>query len=128
VIGNRPGEVRGRATGTATVTASCGSFSPSSIITVTNSTGALSFNFRDTLRIELSDGVDTRLQVSTGTFYNDDNNISDSADWSSSDTAVLTVTNGDDNNAEITPRSVGQATVTAAFGSVEKSITVNVVP
>jgi len=124
VLGNQPGRVSGVVSGTATVRASCGATLADATVLVRNPTGALSFDQSGSLTIDLADGV-FQLNVSTGSVFNDSLIVNDSAEWSSSNTLILTV-NNDDNKGEITPRATGTATVTASFDGRSEEITVTV--
>ena len=65
-VGDNSGLVTGMVAGTASVTATCGAFSESALITVTGLLNGLSFNFSADLVLDLEDGDFDDLAVSQG--------------------------------------------------------------
>jgi len=127
--GDNPGQVRGLATGTATVRASCGEGDARMddiIVVVVNSSGALSFEQGSSLVLSLSTGGRVQLELSTGTTYDIDRRITEGANWSSSDDSVLTVSNAVGSKGEVEAVSVGTATVTATSGDLTETISIRV--
>jgi len=124
--GADPGLLTGQTSGTATVQANCGEFTAEALVVVSNSSGSLAFNFSDTIEIELRDGVFDELELSTGERYSSADNVTESADWFSSNAEVLTVSNRSGSKGEITPIAVGEAQVSASFDGVVEEITIRV--
>lgn len=126
-VGENPGLVTGLVAGTATVTASCGpGFSASAVITVTGNLGDLSFNRTGDLVLDLEDGEFDELQVSLGDEFDPALEVTDEAEWESSDTSVLTVDNEGSTRGDLTLLSVGISEVSAEFDTTRISITVEV--
>lgn len=121
-----PGLLSGLDDGTATVLAVCGNAMGQALVRVEDNSGSLSFNRSGTLVLDLSDGTFDELRVSTGTDFNgdEDRDVTDDADWFSSDNTVVTVDTLGDDRGTLTLLSEGEATITAEFG--ETSITINV--
>ncbi|MBD5254820.1 MAG: Ig domain-containing protein [Barnesiella sp.] len=109
------GKVTAIAEGTATITAYAGSVKAECVITVTP-TSVTSITLSQT-SVELTIGESTTITATISPENAEDKTIT----WSSSDTAVATVTNG-----TITAVAVGTATITASCGDVTAECTVTV--
>jgi len=128
-VGANPGLVTGLAMGQATITALCGNNSASTNVTVEDSSGSLSFNRNGSLTLDLvDDRIYDELRVSTGDDFSTNRDVTNEADWSSSDVSVVTVDSDDAGNdrGTLTLISEGPATITAEFNDVEIEIEVTV--
>ncbi|WP_207385576.1 Ig-like domain-containing protein, partial [Legionella gratiana] len=118
-ISNAPqtnGLATGNSPGTTTITASLGSVSTTTSLTVTNAT-LVSIAVTPT-NPSIAEGTTQQL-TAMGTF-SDSNvyNVTSSVIWSSSDTTIATVSNAPESNGQATGLSSGTATITATLGSV----------
>ena len=128
-VGENPGLVTGLAMGQARITALCGNNSASTNVTVEDSSGSLSFNRNGSLTLDLvDDRIFDELRVSTGDDFSTNRDVTNEADWSSSDVSVVTVDSDDSGNdrGTLTLISEGTATITAEFNDVEIEIEVTV--
>jgi len=128
-VGANPGLVTALEMGQARITAQCGNNSSSTEVRVEDSSGNLSFNRNGNLTLDLvDDRIFDELRVSTGDDFNTDRDVTNDADWRSSDTSVITVDSDDagDDRGTLTLISVGTATISAEFNDVEIEIDVTV--
>lgn len=125
-LGDNPGFVTGLVAGTATLTASCGPFSESVLITVTGNEGDLSFNRSGDLVLDLEDATFDDLEISLGDEFDPALEVTDEAEWESSDTEILTVDNEGGERGDLTLLSVGTVQVSATFDTTRISLTVEV--
>jgi uncharacterized protein YjdB len=112
------GTITAKAEGTTTIVVAYDGYTQSSNVTVTKKVKALTKN---TQQLDLrKDGTATIGLTAT---YSDNTteNVSDKADWTSSNENVATVVNG-----KVTGLSSGTATITAIYGSKAVSVETNV--
>lgn len=124
-VGNH-GVALGRAPGTATLTASLSGVSGSATLTVTPALlVALAI---EPPSVSLFRGATGSL-VARGTFSDGASlDVTDQVTWSSSDEAIVTVSNAAGTQGDLGAASVGQATVTATHGSITADAQVTVTP
>ncbi len=113
------GLVTANAVGTATITASYRGYSGSTTITVPRTITALSVSPSS---ITLSPGSGYQLTATAAYDDGTTTNVTSSAAWSSSNTAVASVSAG----GYITASSTGTATIAAVYGGYSSSMTVTV--
>lgn len=112
------------ATGSATVTATLGSLSGSSSLTVASATLVSIYVTPTNPGIALGT---TQQFTATGTYTdNTTKDLTSEVAWSSSDTAVASVSNAEGSNGLATSFVVGSSTITAAMGSVSGSTALTV--
>ncbi len=123
---NKAGHVTGKALGKTTITASSGSTSGSTTITVTPAT-LVSIAVTPT-NPSIADGTTTQF-TATGTFSdNTTQDLTTQVTWSSSSTNIATVSNSTGSNGLATAAATGSATITATSGGTTGSTTVTVTP
>ncbi len=131
------GQVSGVAAGTATVNASCGNlFAEPRTITVSASSDsddsdALTFNVASPFTLPRTQSNGFRLRVSTGTIYDEDNDVSEDVTWTftslETTTNPITLVQSGEDAGLIRPLAEGSATVTATTSDgVTNTITVRV--
>jgi len=112
------GLVSGTEAGSATVVSSCGDVSTQTSLTITSTgsdTTSLSFNVSDPLQLPLRGGQ-FALRVSTGTTFNDSEDVTDNTDFSViGDTSVLSIGNIGDSAGVINPITFGTTVVRAVY-------------
>jgi len=124
------GLVSGENTGSATINAECGvtsSLTTLIVSTTGSETSALNFNVDDPLTLPRRGGQFS-LKVSTGSGYDESNDVTSSTDFSiTGDTSVLTVGNSGDAKGIINPLSFGTTTIRAVYdGRLVAELSVNV--
>ncbi len=127
-VGNSPGVVSGVTGGTATVRAVCGNEFDDAIVISANNSGSLSFNRNGTILLELSDRTFSGLRLSTGDTFSSspDRDVTNEAQWSSSNTNVVTVDTDGSERGTLTLLSEGTATISAEFFDTVITIDVQV--
>ena len=112
------GLVLGLDDGSATIEAACGSTTARRVVDVTADTiSAISLSES---ALTLLVGETYNLEVSSGSTYDADNLLTDSASWSSSNSSILTVGNDTDNKGLLTTSgSTGSVTITVSYTNSE---------
>jgi 6-phosphogluconolactonase (cycloisomerase 2 family)/uncharacterized protein YjdB len=110
--------------GSVTVTATLGSVSGSTSLTVT-SVALVSISVTPA-NPNIANGTTQQL-VATGTYTDNSTlNLTSSVAWTSSTTSMVTVSNAAGSNGVATGAALGSATISAAFGNVSGSTTLTV--
>lgn len=125
-VSTSPGVVTGLSTGVASVSAICGTVSDSIDVTVEDSSGSLSFNNNGSLILNLQDGEFDDLRVSTGDEFDASRDVTDEAEWSSSDTSVVTVDTVGNDRGTLTLLTEGTSNISAEFDGTIITISVTV--
>lgn len=128
-ISNAPGSnglAASVAAGTTTITAALSGFSGGTTLTVT----APTLNSIQITPLNPSISIDLNEQFYATGSYSDGSSadLTQAVTWSSSNTAVVTVSNAAGSNGLVTPVSASTATITAAFGGTSGTSTVTVNP
>lgn len=109
-VGLERGDLTGVSAGTVSVTASCGAFLASQIVQIVSDDDddddGLSFESGTSLSLALS-GTGQQLAVSTGSSFDEDDDVSDEVTWQSLDTGVVTVST----TGFVVPVSLGTADI-----------------
>ena len=121
--GNK-GRAYGAGVGSATITATLGSVSGNTSLTVSAAT-LVAIDFNPT-SVTMAKGSNVSV-TATGTYSdNTTADITNSVSWSSSDAAVASVSNTAPTRGQITAVGVGTAVITGTMGSVQTQLTVTV--
>lgn len=123
-VGLDRGELTGVESGSVNVEIVCGAFRASQVVQVTSDDGSddgLAFDVGSSVTLVLTGGG-LQLAVSTGSTYDDDDDVSDDVTWSSSNTGVVTVSS----EGLLLPVASGTATITVALGDESETLSVTV--
>ncbi|EMJ97130.1 bacterial Ig-like domain, group 2 [Leptospira sp. B5-022] len=112
--------------GTTTITATSGSFSGNTVLTVSAAAlVSIQITYNSVNPITIPKGINPQL-TATGTYTDGSTqNITDSASWSSSNTSVALVDNSGSKGL-VTSMAVGQTTIESVLGSITGTATLTV--
>lgn len=121
----KPGSVKGKQTGKATITAKWKQVTGSAVVTVTSAT-LVSIAVTPT-NPSIARGAAQQF-TATGTYsFGTTQNLTTAVTWSSSTTAVAAISNADGSKGLATSVTAGSTTITATLGSVSGEATLTVV-
>ncbi len=120
------GALTGVGSGTVNVEVVCGGFRASNIVQITSDDDddddGLAFANGTSLTVSLTSGG-TQLAVSTGSSYDQDNDVSDDVTWQSLDTSIVSITS----DGVIFPMSAGTVTILVTLDEESATLSVTVV-
>ncbi len=119
----------GIATGPAQVQAACGDITAVTLVEVTDPITTLSAEDNDTEISLLAGGAGRQLNISTGSSYDEDNDVTNLATWGTVGAGsgdIVMVSNSGDMRGFVTPVAAGEATVRASYNNREIDFTITV--
>lgn len=131
-VGNTAGNkaiLTGLATGPAQVQAACGDITAATQIEVTDPVTTLSAEDDDTDISLLAGGAGRQLNISTGSSYDEDDDVTNLATWGTVGAGsgdIVVVSNSGDTRGFVTPLAAGEATVRATYNGRDIDFTITV--